>query len=209
MLEDAGASAVIVGHSERRTLHKETDAEVRAKAQGRLARRPDRHRLHRRDPRRARGRQDPRRAGPPARRLAAGRRDRRQSGGRLRAGLGDRHRPDADRRPTSRRCTTSSAAGSSSATARPGDAVRILYGGSVKPSNAKELMARRQRRRRAGRRRQPQSRRFPGHRRGLPLTAAKRSRLPPGWKCAAGSCRNRPEFLYEGSRTGPVGPGRV
>ena len=32
MLKDAGASAVIVGHSERRTRHKETDAEVRAKA---------------------------------------------------------------------------------------------------------------------------------------------------------------------------------
>jgi len=32
MLKDAGASAVIVGHSERRTLHKETDAQVRAKA---------------------------------------------------------------------------------------------------------------------------------------------------------------------------------
>jgi triosephosphate isomerase len=33
MLADAGAAAVIVGHSERRTTHKETDAEVRAKAQ--------------------------------------------------------------------------------------------------------------------------------------------------------------------------------
>src|SRR5689334_21635546 len=32
MLRDAGASAVIVGHSERRTYHKETDAQVRAKA---------------------------------------------------------------------------------------------------------------------------------------------------------------------------------
>jgi triosephosphate isomerase len=32
MLKDAGASAVIVGHSERRTYHKETDAEVAAKA---------------------------------------------------------------------------------------------------------------------------------------------------------------------------------
>jgi triosephosphate isomerase len=32
MLQDAGASAVIVGHSERRTLHHETDADVRAKA---------------------------------------------------------------------------------------------------------------------------------------------------------------------------------
>jgi triosephosphate isomerase (TIM) len=33
MLADLGAKAVIVGHSERRTIHKETDAEVRAKAQ--------------------------------------------------------------------------------------------------------------------------------------------------------------------------------
>jgi len=33
MLKDAGASAVIVGHSERRTDHGETDAEVRAKAE--------------------------------------------------------------------------------------------------------------------------------------------------------------------------------
>ena len=33
MLADLGAKAVIVGHSERRTLHEETDAEVRAKTQ--------------------------------------------------------------------------------------------------------------------------------------------------------------------------------
>ena len=33
MIADAGASAVIVGHSERRTLHGETDAQVRAKAE--------------------------------------------------------------------------------------------------------------------------------------------------------------------------------
>src|SRR5438552_4362794 len=32
MLADAGATAVIVGHSERRTYHKESDAEVRTKA---------------------------------------------------------------------------------------------------------------------------------------------------------------------------------
>ena len=32
MLADAGATSVIVGHSERRTLHHETDAQVRAKA---------------------------------------------------------------------------------------------------------------------------------------------------------------------------------
>ncbi|HUI95974.1 MAG TPA: triose-phosphate isomerase, partial [Xanthobacteraceae bacterium] len=33
MLKDAGARAVIVGHSERRTYHQESDAQVRAKAQ--------------------------------------------------------------------------------------------------------------------------------------------------------------------------------
>lgn len=32
MLKDAGASAVIIGHSERRTYHKETDADVKVKA---------------------------------------------------------------------------------------------------------------------------------------------------------------------------------
>src|ERR1043165_3703801 len=32
LLADAGATAVIVGHSERRSLHGETDAQVRAKA---------------------------------------------------------------------------------------------------------------------------------------------------------------------------------
>ena len=36
MLKDAGASAVIVGHSERRAGHGETDAEVRAKAEAAL-----------------------------------------------------------------------------------------------------------------------------------------------------------------------------
>ena len=41
----------------------------------------------------------------------------------------------------SRRCMDSSASGSSSGHGAAGDAVRILYGGSVKPSNAKELMA--------------------------------------------------------------------
>ncbi len=36
MLKDAGAAYVIVGHSERRTLHQETDALVRAKAEAAL-----------------------------------------------------------------------------------------------------------------------------------------------------------------------------
>ena len=37
MLADAGATAVIVGHSERRAHHGETDADVRAKARRRGA----------------------------------------------------------------------------------------------------------------------------------------------------------------------------
>jgi triosephosphate isomerase (TIM) len=49
MLKDAGCSAVIVGHSERRTNHGETDEMVRSQGQGRPARRPHRHHLHRRD----------------------------------------------------------------------------------------------------------------------------------------------------------------
>ena len=36
MLKDAGATYVIVGHSERRTMHHETDALVRAKAEAAL-----------------------------------------------------------------------------------------------------------------------------------------------------------------------------
>src|SRR6185503_17407202 len=37
MLKDAGAGFVIVGHSERRAEHAETDADVRAKAQAAIA----------------------------------------------------------------------------------------------------------------------------------------------------------------------------
>ena len=141
MLADPAPSAVIVGHSERRTLHKETDAEVRAKAQA--AWRAGLTAIvcvgETRAEREAGQTLDV--LGPPARRLAAGRRDRRQSGGRLRAGLGDRHRADADAGRRRARPTDSSASGWSSAIGAAGQAIRILYGGSVKPSNAKELLA--------------------------------------------------------------------
>ena len=83
MLADAGAVAVIVGHSERRTDHHETDAQVRAKALA--ARRAGLTAIvcvgEQRAEREA-GR-DPRRGRPPARRLAARWRNRRQSGDRL------------------------------------------------------------------------------------------------------------------------------
>ena len=95
MLADAGASAIIVGHSERRADHGETDALVRQKAEAawragliaivcigetRASATPAGRWILRR----------------PACRLAAGWCDSRQSGRRLRAGLGDRHRADAD-----------------------------------------------------------------------------------------------------------------
>ena len=96
MLNDAGAIAVIVGHSERRIYHRETDAEVRAKAlaawrAGLMAIVcVGETRAERVDG------QDARRRACADADVAAGRRDRRQSGRRLRAGLGDRHRADAD-----------------------------------------------------------------------------------------------------------------
>ena len=71
MLADPGANAVIVGHSERRTLHKETDAEVRAKAQAAWRAGLTAIVCIGETARRTRGGQDPRSAGPPARRLAA------------------------------------------------------------------------------------------------------------------------------------------
>ncbi len=49
MLRDAGAGHVILGHSERRADHAETDALVQAKCAAAQAEGLDRHRLHRRD----------------------------------------------------------------------------------------------------------------------------------------------------------------
>ena len=60
MLADAGASAVIVGHSERRADHGESDALVRQKAEAAWRAGLDRHRLYRRNPAAARCRANPR-----------------------------------------------------------------------------------------------------------------------------------------------------
>jgi triosephosphate isomerase len=139
MLKDAGASAVIVGHSERRTLHKESDAEVKAKAE-------------------AAGRvglvailcigetQEERQAGATLARIE------RQLDGSLPGTLDEQklviaYEPvwaiGTGLTPTPKdvaevhgfireRLVKGSA--------RAGAAIRILYGGSVKPANAKELM---------------------------------------------------------------------
>ncbi len=97
MLADAGASAVIVGHSERRTIHKETDAEVRAKALA--AWRAGLTAIVCIGETRAE-REAGRTLDVLGRQLDGSLPDGatgRQPGGRLRAGLGDRHRPHADR----------------------------------------------------------------------------------------------------------------
>jgi triosephosphate isomerase (TIM) len=140
MLADVGAKAVIVGHSERRTLHKETDAEVRAKAQAAWRAdltaivcigetRAEREAGHTLD---VLGRQldGSLPAGVTAARLVVAYEpvwaigtgltptaaDVAQAHEFVRKRIVDRH-------------------------GAAGNAVRILYGGSVKPSNAKELMA--------------------------------------------------------------------
>jgi len=140
MLADVGAKAVIVGHSERRTLHKETDAEVRAKSQAAWRAgltaivcigetRADREAGHTLD---VLGRQldGSLPAGVSAARLVVAYEpvwaigtgltptaaDVAQAHEFVRKRIVDRH-------------------------GAAGNAVRILYGGSVKPSNAKELMA--------------------------------------------------------------------
>ena len=96
MLADAGATAVIVGHSERRGYHHETDAQVRAKAQA--AWRASLTAIvcvgETRDERIGGRTLDGGRHA--ARRLGAGGRDGEKPRHRLRTGLGDRKRADAD-----------------------------------------------------------------------------------------------------------------
>ena len=97
MLKDAGAVAVIVGHSERRADHGERDSDVKAKALAAHRAGLIGHRLHRRDGGRAPRGPDARRgrdASSPARCPTSA--TRRRHGRRLRAGVGDRHRPHAD-----------------------------------------------------------------------------------------------------------------
>ena len=160
MLLDAGAALTIVGHSERREAQRESDAEVKAKAEAALACGLDvilcvGESLEVREA--GRGRRDRRGA---ARRVAS--RTARGSGTchRLRADLGDRHRQGPDLRRNRRDARRAPRAPGSRLWRRPAQAVRILYGGSVKPSNAGGDFRSRRRRRRAGRRREPEGRRF-------------------------------------------------
>ena len=142
MLKDAGASAVIVGHSERRADHGETDAVVRAKAEaayragltaivcvGETA--------------------DERKAGKTLASWSTAQlgislpdaRDGRQHGRRLRAGVGHRHRIDADSGRRGRGARRRARGAGEAIWGSRASGMRILYGGSVKPSNARELMS--------------------------------------------------------------------
>ena len=195
MLADAGATAVIVGHSERRTIHKETDAQVRAKALAAW------------------------RAGLIAIVCIGETRAEREAGQTLDV-LGrqlDGSLPDGATganlvvayepvwaigtglTPTVADVAQAHGFIRGRLAARYGaaaQAIRILYGGSVKAVQRQGADGGRQRRRRAGRGRQPQGRRISGHCGRLIAEPA------AGWKCAGGSCRDRSEFLYEGSRAG-------
>ena len=166
MLKDAGAAAVIVGHSERRRDHGETDAAVRAKA---LA---------------------AKRAGLLAIVCVGETRAEREAGATLAvvgaqldgslpddpadvvvayepvwaigtgltptaADVGEVHRSIRERL--------------GSRYGQAGQGIRILYGGSVNAGEREGTLGGRERRRRAGWRREPQARRIPGDRRGLPL----------------------------------------
>ncbi len=174
---------VILGHSERRQNHGETDELVREKTAGRGGSRADADRLRRRD----RGPAQ-RRPGDRGRRLAARRQPaqavRRRH--RLRADLGHRHRQDRDRAGRRRRCTPSSARNWCASSARPGKTVRILYGGSVKAANAVVAAGGAGCRRRAGRRRQPERGGFsndcprrPGGLRGARRDVSRARATPP------------------------------
>jgi triosephosphate isomerase len=140
MIADTGAVAVIVGHSERRTLHHETDAQIRAKVQAVW------------------------RAGLRAIVCIGEAKDERDKNQTL-AVIGRQLQESLPDSATAANTVvayepiwaigtgvTPSASDVRDAHAfirktlkdrfaAAGDAVRILYGGSVKPSNAKELMA--------------------------------------------------------------------
>ena len=141
MLAEFGCRYVIVGHSERRAVHGESDELVADKAKAALA--------HGLTPivcvgetlaEREAGQTDE----VVKRQLAAvihthrplHQRDRR----RLRAGLGDRHRQDRDAGAGAGGARLAARAAATPATAHA-DRMRILYGGSVKADNAAALFA--------------------------------------------------------------------
>ena len=143
MLKDVGCEYVIVGHSERRLLYRESDQLVARKfaaahAAGLVPILCVGEQLADREAGRTqRGRRAAARRGAGAVRASA--RSSRPWSPTSRCGPSA---PAATPRPSRRRrCTPSSAAASAARDARIAAATRILYGGSVKAGNAAELFA--------------------------------------------------------------------
>jgi triosephosphate isomerase len=140
MLKDAGARAVIVGHSERRTYHEETDAEVRAKALA--ARRAGLAAIV------CVGESKDERVAGKTLGVCGGQLDGSLPEGATAANLVVAYEPvwaiGTGLTPTPADVAEVHAFIRERLGARfgkEGEGIRILYGGSVKPSNAKELMA--------------------------------------------------------------------
>ena len=200
---DAGATAVIVGHSERRTIHRETDADVRAKAKAAW------------------------RAGLIAIVCVGETRAEREAGrtldvvgrqldgslpdGRDAANLVIAYEPvwaiGTGLTPTTadvakvhglireRLRAVSPAAGRG----RPHPLRRLGQALERRGTDGG-----RRRRRRAGRRRQPEGRRISGHRRRLPVIRCPKCLTACAdweWNSCRGSCRDRREFLYAAGGT--------
>ena len=143
MIKDAGAGYVIIGHSERRRLFGDTDESVNRKLVAALA--ADLtpivcigETLEERDANRTLAVLD-RQIEAGARRAHAG--AGRLAGHRLRAGLGHRHRPQRHARPGRRGARAHPGPARRGFGQEAADACHVLYGGSVKPDNIKDLMA--------------------------------------------------------------------
>ena len=122
----------------------EDDAAGRRQGGRRVQARPHPDHLHRRAARGPRGRQPRRAQRRDAARVAgrAVRRADRQGRHRVRAGVGDRHRPGGQRRPTRRRSARPSATSWASwRHLQLAAGVRVLYGGSVNAKNVGEIVA--------------------------------------------------------------------
>lgn len=139
MLKDAGASAVIVGHSERRTDHHETDAQVQAKALA--AHRAGLTAIV------CVGEQRAQREAGETLTVVGGQLDGSLPGAATAANLVIAYEPvwaiGTGLTPTAADVAEVHAFIRRKLNERygaPGAAMRILYGGSVKPSNAKELL---------------------------------------------------------------------
>ena len=144
MLVELGVDGVVLGHSERRQYYGETDRALQDKVPAALAAGLE--------PIFCVGEtEEEREAGETERKLRHQvqeglvarwpRRAARRGGDRLRADLGDRHRQGGHPGPGAGGDRLRARAGGRPLARRPPRRVRVLYGGSVKPDNAAEILA--------------------------------------------------------------------